>query len=80
MYEEVIIVCEGRCNPGINDYDQAASRRPPGPIHGQSVVAIWGRSLRHTTHIAKTNEKFNDDNGCWDKVWVCAVCGHHRRY
>lgn len=79
MYEDLILVCEGECNPDIRDYDQAAARMDANPSI-RPIVVDWVRRLHHTKHIATTNEHFNQNNGCWDRTWVCAECGHHRRF
>lgn len=72
------LICEGACNPGIADIDQAvaAYRRqerrggPSGPVMPvPDHLADALRTLRHTPH--------HRINGAYS---ACSVCGYSRRF
>ena len=81
MYDDLELICEGECNPGIRDFDTVArnTMEVDRPVPRHSVVAEFVRQLKHTNHISITNEIYQHPIG-WCRRWRCSVCGHARLF
>lgn len=73
MYEDLILVCEGECNPDIKEYDAICGQ----DRNLRSMIVDESRRLVHTKHIATTNEIYRAAKG-WGREWTCAECGKGR--
>ena len=76
------LICEGRCNPHLRDYDIVADRAGKtdmrGPKWVSPILTDMVRTLVHTPHNTLDNNlRFSSDFG-WGRLWKCAVCGHTR--
>ena len=88
LFEDRLIVCEGECNPELVDRDIAVERYRKmttalGPdaqiqLRKYDVLSTMSSRLKHTPHIAITNEHYRDGNFC--QTYQCSVCGHKREY
>lgn len=80
-----LLVCEGPCNPDLEEYDAAQSRAAGVmtslDIRGRRSMRVgmkdWGRQLKHTAHIPAGPMVYRTGPG-WVRPWVCSVCGHRR--
>lgn len=78
--DEVNIVCEGPCNPGLYDYDQAVRQfstmgRPRALL---DFISDRARTLAHTLHILHRKQYWHPTG--WVRGFKCTVCGHIRKW
>lgn len=85
MHEDAILVCEGKCNPDIKDYDATVGRimqawegKTPFRSEERLTIYEWGRKLVHTAHIAVSNVRWAGRG--WTRTWKCAECGQNREF
>jgi hypothetical protein len=87
--ETRLLVCEGKCNPDLKDYDMASSRTAracaedleDGPKYQPTTSDArffggWARKLKHTTHTCISS--INYHNNGWKRKYQCNVCGRSR--
>lgn len=78
MVETRLIVCEGKCNPDIYDFDSLAHRQVQfGDIRPYLRERV--EKLVHTTHELTRNTYYDVRMG-WTRSWRCQVCGHSRKF
>lgn len=72
------IVCEGKCNPDLADFDAMCHRQSQfGDL--LPYVKERARALAHTDHRLTQANHFDVRIG-WCCLYKCAVCGHTRKY
>jgi hypothetical protein len=84
-----VLVCEGDCNPNIDEYDQFCERatrtllktdedRPISVLRDDKRTAhFWVKDLVHTPHLTEDRAD-RYVNGGWCRRYVCMECGHPR--
>ncbi len=72
------LICEGRCNPYLADFDSVAHRQSQfGDVRDYMKVAA--RVLIHTEHIMTQDNHYDTRIG-WCRKYTCVVCGHTRKF
>lgn len=72
------IICEGKCNPDLVDYDAACHRQSQfGDI--ADYLKLRARSLVHTDHVMVNDMEWSSKLGMVAR-YKCAVCGHSRLF
>lgn len=72
------LVCEGKCNPYLADYDATCERQSQfGDV--KQFQQEQSRELVHTEHEMVKDEYYDTHMG-WIKKYRCVVCGHTRRF
>lgn len=76
-YITKILVCEGKCNPELREYDQMRERQEQfGDL--RVFLAEQARQLVHTEHEMIIRGVWHD--GVWKDVWRCVVCRATKRF
>lgn len=72
-----MLICEGKCNPDLAEYDQLCDRFA---IYGDNLDYLRERrkELRHTLHYAEGYSHFDIHMG-WVERYTCLECGRVKK-
>lgn len=74
------IVCEGKCNPDLADFDALCHRFAQFGDRGVGKYVVErSRELIHTDHVITQFQHYDVKIG-WCVRAKCTVCGHTRKY
>lgn len=76
--DERIIVCEGKCNPDIREYDDQVVEFGAARSNREFLME-WARRLVHTKHTRVSGDHWGIGQG-WIRKFQCGVCGHVRHF
>lgn len=90
-----LMVCEGRCNPSLHDYDTTRGQLELGANNkdaawlkrsfksdrSRAVFAVVTDMVRTLRHTPHEMGRMKeyDPDAGWHWKWRCTVCGHGRR-